>query len=135
MKNKTGIWIDGTKAVIINFNNNENSIKEIESNIATSNSFNQEPDSGSFMGQQHISHERTFEERKNHQTKSFLAEVIAEISQADEIFIFGPAEMKIALKQKIEASKSLAPKLLSVETSESMTTNQLVAHVKAYYKL
>jgi hypothetical protein len=49
-------------------------------------------------------------------------------------FTFWPAETKTKLEQKINAEKSaIASKLKSVETSDSMTSNQIIAKVKKFY--
>ena len=39
--------------------------------------------------------------RKINQLNDFLKEVIAKIKETDELFVFGPAETKIKLEQKI----------------------------------
>ncbi|MBK5285368.1 MAG: hypothetical protein JJE25_08175, partial [Bacteroidia bacterium] len=88
---------------------------------------------GAFMGQQHISNEKTFDERIKHQTNDFLKQVLEQIQDAGELYIFGPAEIKLKLKNKIEGDNHLSPKLKAVEPADSMTLNRVVAKVKAFY--
>jgi hypothetical protein len=53
---------------------------------------------------------------------------------SDELYIFGPADTKTKLEKKINAEKStIASKPKSIETADSMTSNQIVAKVKQFY--
>ena len=90
-----------------------------------------------FFGNQHIDSQKTFDERRKHQTNAYLKDVISKVHEADELYIFGPAETKTKLEKKIlEEKSSMAGKLKSVESAENnMTTNQIVAKVKKFYNL
>ncbi len=133
MKLKTGIWIDSSKAVIVRLSGNQEAVTEVEGNIENRIYHDKEGDKGSFSGDQHISQEKKFDERKQQQIDTYLGNVINQVRNDDELFVFGPAEIKVKLKQKMEADKQVAPKLKSVETADSMTLNQMVARVKAFY--
>ncbi len=136
MKKQTGIWIDGSKAVIITFSKGSEFIIEIKSDIENRIYHNSEGDKGTFMGNRHINSEKRFSERRKQQTEQFLKSVVEEIEGTDELYIFGPAEMKTKLKKEIEGGDiTLHNKLKAVETASNMTTNQMVAKVKKYYKL
>ncbi len=134
MKKQVGIWIDSSKAIFISFPDGERQILEIASAIENSVYHGGEGDHGAFMGGQHISNERKFEERKRNQEDKFLKQVLEHIKDKNELYILGPAEMKTKLKHKIE-EEGLANYIKSVETAEAMTTNQLVAKVKDYFQL
>lgn len=134
MKKQTGIWIDTTKAVIITLAEGKESIVELKSDIENKVYHQQEGNKGDFVGNRHINSEKRFDERKKQQTDQFLKEVIGKIKDHDEVYIFGPAEMKTKLKKKIEAGEvTLYGKLKSVETADNMTANQMVAHTKNHY--
>jgi hypothetical protein len=132
MSNKTGIWIDSSKAVIVRLKDGKESVIELEGNIENSIYHDGEGDKGSFAGGQHMSQERKFEERKRQQIDKYLDDVIGAVKNDDAIFVFGPAEIKIKLKQKIEDDPMMKNKLQSVETADSMTQNQVVAKVKSF---
>jgi stalled ribosome rescue protein Dom34 len=132
-KKQTGIWIDGSKAIIIELNDGKEVISEIESEIENSVHHNKEGDKGSFMGAHHINNEKKFEERRKNQTEQYLNKVVAQVKHSDELFIMGPAEIKTKLRGKVESDRSLAPRLRAVETSEQMTMNQCVAKVKNFF--
>jgi hypothetical protein len=134
MKKQTGIWIDGSKAIIVTLSEGKENSKEIKADIENRIYHEKEGDKGSFMGSHHINNEKKFEERKKHQVDSFLKNVIEQINQDDELFVFGPAEIKLRLKTLIEKDNQVSPKLKSVEPSENMTLNQIVAKVKDFYE-
>lgn len=136
MKTQTGIWIDSTKAVIVTLNEGKESVTEIQSDLENKVYHDKEGDKGSFFGHQHINSEKTFDERKKHQMNTYLKDVISNVNEADEIYIFGPAETKTKLQQKINSEKTdIASKLKSVEPAESMTSNQIIAKVKKFYQV
>lgn len=136
MKKQTGIWIDGSKAIIVKLFDGKESTIEIDAEIENRVHHDGEGDKGSFMGSHHINNEKTFEERRRHQTDSFLKNVLEQIKQDDELYVFGPAEIKNILKQHIEKEKNgVGNKLKSVETADSMSLNQVVAQVKKFYEL
>jgi hypothetical protein len=136
MKHRTGIWIDSTRAIIVNLQekNADAEIKEIQSNMEEAFYDANEGDKGSFMGQQHIRNGNKFDNKEDQQINQFLDNVISNIKETDELYIFGPAEAKTKLKSKIEAAgQKLKFELKAVETSDSMTLNQVVAKVKEFY--
>lgn len=134
MKKQTGIWIDSTKAIIVTLDGGKESITEILSGMEDNVYHDKEGDKGSFFGSQHINSDKTFEERKKHQMNTFLKDVLTTVNASDELYLFGPAETKIKLEKKIHEDKSTnTGKLKSVETSDNMTPNQIVAKVKQFY--
>jgi hypothetical protein len=134
MKKQTGIWIDSSKAIIVTLEKGKEEITEIQSDLENRVYHDKEGDKGSFFGGQNIDSQKTFDERKKHQINSYLKNVLSSVNESDELYIFGPAEIKIKLEQKINAEKSiLSSKLKLVETSDSMTSNQVIAKVKKFY--
>ena len=135
MKKQTGIWIDSTKAIIVTLDGKEESITEILSDLENRVYHDKEGDKGSFFGGQHIDSQKTFDERKKNQINAYLKDIISNVNESDELYIFGPAETKIKLEKKIQQEKSgIASKLKSVETADNnMTSNQIVAKVKNFY--
>jgi hypothetical protein len=133
MKNQLGIWIDTSKAIIVMLKDEKEQVKEIISDIENRVHHGIEGDKGSYAGSTHINHEKKFDERKKNQINDFMNTVFEEIKHSDEIYVFGPAEIKLKLKQRIESDEKVSSKLKSVETADSMTLNQVVAQVKEFY--
>lgn len=134
MNCKTGIWIDGSKAIIVKLNNSTESVVELKSNIETAVHHENDRDKAVFMGKKHITQEKKFEERKKHQTTEFLKNVLETSKNSGELFVFGPSNLKTQLKDFILKDKLLAGKLKAVEKADSMTLEQIIAHVKAFFR-
>ena len=134
MNCKTGIWIDGSKAIIVKLNNSTESVVELKSNIETAVHHENDRDKAVFMGKKHITQEKKFEERKKHQTTAFLKNVLETSKNSGELFVFGPSNLKTQLKDLILKDKLLAGKLKAVEKADSMTLEQIKAHVKAFFR-
>ena len=60
--------------------------------------------------------------------------VICTIQDAQEIFIFGPAQAKMELKIEILKSEPLSHRVVGTETADTMTENQLVARAREMCK-
>lgn len=133
MKKQTGIWIDRSKAIIVTLSNETETVTEIGANIENRIYHENEGDKGSFMGSRHINNEKKFEERTAHQIDAFLKEVLQKIQDADELYVLGPADIKLKLQHKIENNNLLASKLKAVEAADSMTNNQVVAKIKGFF--
>lgn len=133
-KKQAGVWIDGKKAVVVTLNQKDNEVTIIPSNIEDKTHYENEGDKGSFMGRQHISHEKTFDNRKKNQLDSFLQEVICTLENVDGIYICGPAEVKDHLKKEILANQRLENAFRGIDSCEQMTENQLVAKVKKFFE-
>ena len=135
MKKQTGIWIDSSKAIIVTLDGEKQKISEIESNLENKIYHEKEGSKGTFNGSHHGSDENKFDEKRKNETNQFLKNILSNIKLVDELYIFGPAETKIKLEQKINTDKSFdSSKLKLVETAESnLTTNQIVAKVKKFY--
>ena len=100
MKKQAGIWIDSTKAIIVTLDAGKEYITEIQSELENRVYHDKEGDKGSFFGNQHMDSQKTFDERRKHQTNAYLKDVISKVNEADELYIFGQAETKTKQKKK-----------------------------------
>ena len=134
MKRQTGIWIDTSKAIIVTLEGGKDEkISEIDSAVENKVYHDKEGNKGTFSGVHHGNSETKFDNRKKEQLDFFIKEVLSYVKGADELFVFGPAETKIKLEQKIQGEKLFANKLKAVETADKMTLNEIVAKVKKFY--
>ena len=135
MEKQVGIWIDSKKAIIVTLDGQkEEKITEIDSEVENSVYHNKEGDKGTFSGSHHSDNETKFDNRKKEQIDYFLKSVLFYVKGSDYLYLFGPGETKIKLEQKIHDDKSLGKiNLKAVETSDSMTLNEIVAQVKDFY--
>ena len=130
MNKRVGIWIDTKQAFIIFIKERGHVIKVVRSYIEGRERIPGEKKQFARFGIQFSNFEKKKENRKIHDVQNYLAKVVHEIRDTDEIVLFGPGEMKTEL-EKFMLNKSLeAPIIRRVETTDSMTQNQMVALTK-----
>ena len=135
MKNtKAGIWIDTEKAVIVLFKGKGHEIKTVHSFIESRERVPGESKMYTRFGVQFSNFETKKENRKNHDIQKYLKTVVDEIKGTDEVVLFGPAEMKTELEKFMLKKSIQSPIIRRVETTDSMTENQIVAWVKDFYE-
>jgi len=134
-KKQTGVWIDSSQAIIITLFDGKENITEIKSGIENKVYHDDEGHKGTFSGSRHGFNEQKFNERSKNQLNSFLNNVLSQVKESDELFIFGPAETKTKLQDIIYHQKLIdIHKLKSVQTASKMPPNQILANVKNFYK-
>lgn len=127
---KLGIWIDKKHAFILD--DQEHLIDTVNSEIEDYN-----PSGGSTeptrFGNQNPGVEKKMHHRQRNQMKNYIREVCSKLPEATSIVIFGPAEAKLELSKEIEKNQLLKGKLNAVESSDSMSEEQLKKWVKDYF--
>ncbi len=134
MKKRTGIWIDKKKAYLIHLDQQgAATTKVIESGIEDFHPVGGDR-SKTVYGPVITVKEKSFLEREKHQTKDFFKSILAALEPNTELYLFGPAQMKNKLDKFFRALTTPAPKVLAVETEDSITTNQMAAQVKEFFQ-
>ncbi len=133
MKKKIGIWIDHKKAILVSIEGGQTTVERIESHAES----HFRPSGGwkaaGTSVAQSVSKERKADERRKHQYHNFYQLVIKEAGKADNIFIFGPGEAKLELAKEIEKIKDKRDRIATVEASDRLTENQIVAKVRSFF--
>ena len=132
MKTIVGLWIDHRKAVIAEISDKGERTKVIESNV--------EKQPGRFAGtrsttsyeSQKVQADDSREREFTGHLHGYYDEVIAAISDAESILIFGPGEAKGELKKRLERKKHDV-RIVAVETVDKMTDRQVVAKVREHF--
>ena len=133
MKN-TGIWLDKDKALIVTLEDGKERINKIPSNIE-----HYRPHGGSGTrfkgGPQDVVQDSKYLEREKHQLKVYFNNITNEISDANAIVIFGPAETNEKFAKELHGNhNTLAAKIKGVKKADSMTDNQVKAWVRDFFK-
>jgi len=131
---KVGIWIDQKEANLITLTKNAIHSKTIYSDIETRIRTEGETKQFGRFGDQYLVDEKGKDNRVKEYTQKYMLRIVKELSKADEIFLFGPAQMKMKLEKLIAGLPELAVKLKETKTAENMTHNQKLAYVKDFYK-
>lgn len=120
MKPEVGIWIDHSRAVVVNLASGHPSIETIESGV---------PGHPRFGGQQDGGGEKKYEARHKQNLTRFYDEVLARLPTPASLFILGPGEARTELRARVpEADGPVA-----LEAADSLTEPALVARVKAHF--
>ncbi len=127
MKRNVGLWIDHKQAYLIW--RHRKTIQVIRSNVEPRTNYS----GGTRIAgryNQRVDSELRHNDRYKLQLKKYYDRVVTALNKADSIFIMGPAEAKIELKKVIAKNKAMKKRVLKVETADTMTKNQMVAHVR-----
>lgn len=131
---KTGIWLDKNKALIVTLQNEQESIQTIDSNIEH---FRPHGGSGTRLkgGPQDVVQDRKYLEREKHQLKQYFKNIANEIKDSEALVIFGPAGTNEKFSKELQANyHDLSTKIKGIRKVDSMTTNQVKAWVKDFFK-
>lgn len=132
---KLGIWIDQKEANLITLTKKSVQSKIIYSEIETRIREEGEKKQFGRFGDQYMVDEKGKENRIKEYTNKFLQKIVKELAGADEILLFGPAQMKFKLEKIITDTPDLALKLKATNTSGNMTHNQKLAYVRDFFKI
>jgi len=132
---KAGIWLDNHKAFIVYLSNNNGKEKMIRVDSAVEDfHIHGGAAAPSPYGAHAAVSESKLLERKKQQLNKYFKTVKEKIKGCDAIYICGPAGAKLGLGKEIVQDKALKEKLTQVESCDSMTENQIIAQVKAFFK-
>ncbi len=128
MKIEVGVWIDHKQAVIVTSVDQVKQLKRIISD-------NEAPvveHLSALPDDTMVIRRAKQNERVDDPLSNFFGEVIAYLSGADYILLFGPGEAKTELQKHLE-DQSLGRRIVDVETIGQMTDDQIVAKVQNYF--
>lgn len=128
MEKQTGIWIDYKRAMIVDPNDG----KKISTIYSDVNNAGSRQDNKTKYGGQSMNPEKKLEAKRKKALKDYFGDIIDQLDDQSELYIFGPAEAKLELKKEIEYTAKHFQKM-TVKTSDSMTDNQIVANVKSFF--
>ena len=124
MTHKVGIWIDHKKAVVVAASADGVTTKTLESEVGAHPRYAGQHDGGG---------EKKYEERHSQDLDRYYDEVIRQLTDADELLIFGPGEAKVELKERLRRSKTHSERTIGIETTDRLTDPQIVAKVKEHF--
>ena len=130
---KIGVWIDKREAKIVTLTADKETLHTIPSNVED---YHVKGGSGTRLkgGPQDVVQDSKYLEREKHQLRVFFRTIVAEINDADELLIFGPAQAPQKLqKELVDTYPQLSEKVRGVEKADSMTENQVKAWVRDFF--
>lgn len=133
MTHNVGIWIDHTKAVIVNALDATPSAATIASDLGPDAHFSGRAHNVSPDGAQENRGERRTEAHRRLELDRYYDEVIARMGAPDELLIMGPGEAKHELKRRMGHVKALASVKVALDTTDKLRDNEIVDLVKAHF--
>jgi len=130
MDQNIGLWIDHKQAFLIWLDRNK--VEVIPSNLEPRTHSSGSARIGGRYNQ-NLDSELKHDDRYNIQLSRYYEHVIKTIQNADSIFIMGPGEAKLELKNAIKRRKDIIKNLMKIETADKMTRNQMVAYVREIF--
>jgi hypothetical protein len=130
---KVGIWLDQKEANIITLKDNTITKRKIYSEIETRKRIPGESKIFGRFGDQYLNDEKSKENKIKELTHKYLNKIVNQLTEVDEIILFGPAQSKIKLQKLLSSNAILSSKLKEVQNANKMTENQKVAFVKKYF--
>ena len=132
MEKQVGLWIDHRKAVIVTVENQAETTQEILSNMEKHILFSNSTDSNDHIESRGSTAEDVRDRQFGDHLDGFYDKVISVIRGANSILIFGPGEAKGELETRLKHSDPGAH-IMSNETADKMTDNQIIAKVHDFY--
>lgn len=134
MTKRIGLWIDHRQAVIITLTDDGADKTLIKSNVERHARAAGAPElKGPFKARMIPADDRHEREFTDH-LKIYYNRVIDRIGKAESVLIFGPGEAKKELKKQMQKN-DLGGLIVSVQTADKMTDNQILSKVCKYYNV
>ena len=134
-KKQTGVWIDASEAIIVTLFDGGENITEIKSGIENKVHQDDKTIKGTSSSYGLEVHRNKFEQPNNNQLDHFLTDVMSQVKESDELYIFGPSETKTKLQRKIYDEHFIDyRKLIAVQNSTKMNPTEILANVREFYK-
>jgi len=133
MKTVAGLWIDHRKAIIVTLSDKGQETKEILSNVEKQLGRIEGKHSTAPFESGSVKPDDKQQRGFTKNIKVFYQEVLAHITDAQEILIFGPGEAKGEL-QKLMEQNNLHDRVAVVESADKMTDGQVAARVETFFK-
>ena len=133
MNDEVGIWIDHKKAVIVSTSGDRITAKTLESEVGPHARYSGRSGYPTSDGPQEGRGEKKYEERYGQHLDRYYDEVISQLDQPEALFIFGPGEAKLQLKERLSRFTALSGQIVEMDTTDKLTDPQIVAKVKKHY--
>jgi hypothetical protein len=132
MKTRTGLWIDHRKAIVVVITDKGQEtrmmISKAEKQLRRAGDSPLKGPREAYQVPADDSRQRSLTEHLNR----YYDAVIASLSGAESVLIFGPGEAKGELEKRLKI-KNLGSRIASIETVDKMTDRQIAAKVRQYF--
>jgi len=133
MSRRVGLWVDHNRAVIVTLDQEDVTVKTVESGAGRRVRLSGGSRSRTPYGPQDVASDSKRQAKYEKHLTEYYRSLIDVIRDADELYIFGPGEAKKELHREIEKVKPLRGKVVAVDTTDKMTEPQISVAVKSFF--
>ena len=132
MARKVGLWIDHTKALLVSLDGDDVTTRTVLSDAGKRPRIKGGSPSVTPYGSQDATYEARRDRKYEQLLKEYYDGIVSAVSGAGAILIMGPAEAKVELGKRLEASGVPIDSVTTV-AADKMTDAQVVEKVKIHY--
>jgi len=133
-----GVWLDHSKAHFIGYNDGSAFVIETIDAVHGHEHFSGEGSTNMRLSSnpQHASNNEHHTHNIEHKELSaYFKTLESKLAGYDEILLFGPTTAKEQLNNFLAENKSFAEKTISVQSSDKLSDNQMLAFVRDFFKI
>lgn len=124
--------MDKKTAFIVTFNQGEAQLETLESDAEFRLRIDGEGKAYTRFGDQYYTDEKKQQAKLEKQLKDYYEALFNKVKNFEELYIFGPAEGKIEFEKLLKEKKNFRG-IITTETQDRLTENQIVATVKKFF--
>lgn len=133
MKRQIGIWLNASKAVMVDLTDGAETVRTFESEVESRNRFPGEGRNYSGTGAKPTNPDQRMANRKKHQLNHFFEDIKSSIGDSKFIYLLGPSNTKKMLEKELKKHHTFDAARIDLENADKLTQNQLVAKVKEHF--
>ena len=130
-----GVWMDHSKACLIDPAKNTSAISTIKSPIKPRRIFGEEANRTRLGNNRSTNNEYSIHEKEKNTTHAFYHKLADALNSYEEIFLFGPTTARKEFRNYTLKESLLAGKKVFSHAADYLTNNQMVAQVRKYFKI
>jgi hypothetical protein len=132
--NKTGIWLDQKKAILIRLvGDNEPVAEKLKSGVESRVRFTGEVTTMTRFGRATINDQEKKQHRQKNEKEKYFKKIIALLTGADYLYIFGPSDTRHELINDIAKDPVLRKKFIATEKAGRMSEKMIIKQTMDYF--
>src|SRR5689334_454245 len=130
-----GVWMDHSKACLIDLAKSTKTISTIKSPIKPRRIFGEKSDGTRLGNNRSTNNEYSKHEKEKNIEHAYFKKLVDTLSEYDEIFLFGPTTARKEFRNYVLKEKLLTGKKITSHAADYLTDNQMVEQVRNYFQV
>jgi len=130
-----GVWMDHSKACLIDPAKNTSAISTIKSPIKPRRIFGEEANGTRLGNNRSTNNEYSKHEKEKNVAHAFYKMLAEALHGYDEVFLFGPTTARKEFRNYTLKENLLTGKKVASRPADYLTNNQMVQQVRKYFKI